>query len=98
LRSLATSRLAGSVNEARRSERRYAWAMAQFHVPDRLQPLVEQLRQLAPEERSLVVQAANEAEPESLPTVPWSEIEEAIGIVNIGGNAVEDCEAIYDDV
>ena len=72
--------------------------MAQSHVPDRLQPLVEQLRQLAPEERSLVVQAANEAEPEPLPTVPWSEIEEAIGIVNIGGNAVEDCEAICDDV
>ena len=72
--------------------------MAQSHVPDRLQPLVEQLRQLAPEERSLVVQAANEAEPKRLPTVPWSEVEKVIGIVNIGGNAVEDCEAIYDDV
>ena len=72
--------------------------MAQSRVPDRLQPLVEQLRQLAPEERSLVVQAANEAAAKRLPTVPWSEVERMIGVVNIGGNAIEDCEAIYDDV
>jgi hypothetical protein len=30
--------------------------------------------------------------------VPWSEVEKVIGIVNIGGDALEDCEAIYDDV
>ncbi len=72
--------------------------MAQSRVPDRLQPLVEQLRQLAPEDRSLVVQAASEAAAKRLPTVPWSEVEKMIGIVNVGGNAIEDCEAIYDDV
>jgi hypothetical protein len=72
--------------------------MAQPDVPDRLRPLVEQLQQLAPEDRSLVVRAANEAAPGRLPTVPWSEVEKVIGIVNIGGDALEDCEAIYDDV
>ena len=72
--------------------------MAQSRVPDRLQPLVEQLRQLAPEDRSLVVEAANEADRDALPTVPWSEIEAGFGVVNIGGDAVEDCEAIYDNV
>ena len=72
--------------------------MAQPDVPDRLWPLVEQLRRLAPEDRSLVLRAANEAAPKRLPTVPWSEVEKVIGSVNIGGNALEDCEAIYDDV
>jgi hypothetical protein len=72
--------------------------MVQSHVPGRLWPLVEQLRQLAPEDRSLVVRAANEAAPKRLPTVPWSEVERVIGSVHLGGNALEDCEAIYDDV
>jgi hypothetical protein len=63
-----------------------------------LQPLVDQLSQLAPEERSLVVKAANEVAPKPLPTVPWSEVRKIVGIVSIGGDAVEDCEAIYDDV
>ncbi|MBN1605429.1 MAG: hypothetical protein JW940_02290 [Polyangiaceae bacterium] len=72
--------------------------MGQSQVPDRLWPLVEQLRLLAPEDRSLVVRAANEATQGGLPTVPWSEVEKVIGSVHLGGNAVEDCEAIYDDV
>ena len=72
--------------------------MAQSQVPERLQHLVEQLSQLAPEERSLVVKAANEVVRKPLPTVPWSEVKRIVGIVSIGGNAVEDCEAIYDDV
>jgi hypothetical protein len=29
--------------------------------------------------------------------VPWSEVEKVIGSVHLGGSAVEDCEAIYDD-
>ena len=72
--------------------------MAQPNLPENLRPLVEQLSRLTPEERSLVVKAANESQRQQLPTVPWSEIEEGIGIVNLGGNAVEDCEALYDDV
>ncbi|MBN1609989.1 MAG: hypothetical protein JW940_25405 [Polyangiaceae bacterium] len=70
--------------------------MARSHVPERLQPLVDQLRQLPPQERSLVVRAANQQRP--LSGIPASEFQELIGIVNLGGNAVEDCEAIYDDV
>ncbi len=70
--------------------------MAQSRVPERLQPLVEQLRQLAPDERALVVRAANQSH--TLRGVPAAEFRKMIGIVNIGGNAVEDCEAIYDDV
>ena len=72
--------------------------MAQSNLPDNLRPLVEQLMQLTPEERSLVVQAANESQRKPLPTVPWSEVRRIAGIVSIGGSAVEDCEAIYDDV
>lgn len=72
--------------------------MAQSVLPERLRPLVDQLRRLAPADRLLVVRAANEAPLSRPPTVPWTEVDKVMGIVNIGGNAVEDCEAIYEDV
>jgi hypothetical protein len=98
LTCLADGAALSQVGRASGTERHYASPMAQSRVPDRLQPLVDELRQLAPEDRSLVLQATNEAAPKHPPTVPWSEVEKLIGIVNIGGNAVDDCEAIYDDV
>ena len=94
--SLAIPRTRRGASTGIRPWKRYDEGMAQSRVPARLQPLVEQLRLLAPPERSLVVRAANPFSP--LPGVPASELRELIGIVNIGGNVVEDCEAIYDDV
>jgi hypothetical protein len=71
--------------------------MAQSQVPERLLPLVEQLRQLTPEERGSVIRAANSSG-ENLPAIPWDVFRKAKGVVSLGGNAVEDCEALYDDV
>ena len=95
---LTAHRLARSVDEARRAKRRYASAMAQSPLPERLQPLVEQLRQLSPEERVSVIRAANDSLGEELPTIPWDVFRKAKGIVGLGGNAVDDCEALYDHV
>jgi hypothetical protein len=86
------------VNEAGRGERRYAWTMAQSDVPDRLRPLVEQLQQLSAEERLSVIRAANDSSAGELPTIPWDVFRQAKGIVGLGGNAVDDCEALYDRV
>ena len=44
------------------------------------------------------MKAATESQREHRPKVPWSEVRRFAGIVSIGGDAVEDCEAIYDDV
>ena len=86
------------VGRASGAERHYAHPMAQSRVPDRLQPLSSSSGSSRRRTARWSVQAVNEAAPRHLPTVPWSEVERMIGVVNIGGNAVEDCEAIYDDV
>ncbi len=65
-----------------------------MQVPEHLLPLVEKLRALSPAEFELVVQAA-EAQAK-LRTVSWESWQEAKGIVSLGGNAVEDCNALYD--
>ncbi|MBN1612082.1 MAG: hypothetical protein JW940_35955 [Polyangiaceae bacterium] len=59
--------------------------------------LVEQLVKLSAEERALVLRAANSREPSrKLPTLSWERLEEADGVVAFGGDAVEDCNALYD--
>ncbi len=66
-------------------------------VPEALKPLVEQLAKLNREERHLVVEAAERA----LPHRPFrglspEELQRLTGAVAIGGNALEDCDALYD--
>ena len=73
-------------------------------VPEQLQPLVKQLTALNEllaalneGDRQLVIQAANsQAEPRKRRTMSWKTIERATGIVSLGGNADDDCKALYD--
>ena len=68
-----------------------------MQVPEHLLPLVEQLRALSTADRDLVIQAAEAlAKCRELPTLPWEEFEKVKGIVSLGGDAVEDCKALYD--
>ncbi|MBK7580535.1 MAG: hypothetical protein IPI67_10055 [Myxococcales bacterium] len=64
-------------------------------VPEALKPLVEELANLQPGERDLVVRAAERAQRRYKP-VSWELLEAARGVVNLGGDAVEDCKALYD--
>jgi hypothetical protein len=36
------------------------------------------------------------AQPERAPTASWETIESLRGVVHLGGNALEDCERLYD--
>jgi len=73
-------------------------------VPEQLQPLVKQLAALNEQlaalnegDRQLVIQAANsQGEPRKRRTMSWETIERATGIVSLGGNADDDCKALYD--
>ena len=66
-------------------------------VPEHLLPLVEKLRALSLADLELVIQAAEAlAKQRDLPTMPWEEFEKSKGIVTLGGDAVEDCKALYD--
>jgi hypothetical protein len=66
-------------------------------VPEQLQPLVTQLAALNEGDRDLVIRAANsQAEPRKLRTMSWETLDRARGIVSLGGDAVEDCKALYD--
>jgi len=66
-------------------------------VPEQLQPLVEQLAKLSEGDRDLVIRAAKlRGLPSDLPTLPWEEFDKVKGIVSLGGNADEDCKALYD--
>ena len=68
-----------------------------MRVPEHLLPLVEKLRELSATDRDLVIQAAEAlAKQRELPTMPWEEFGKAKGIVSLGGDAVEDCKALYD--
>jgi hypothetical protein len=75
--------------------------MAQPHTPElpqELGELVEQLKKLDPEQRNLVIDAAQKAanDAKRWPTMPWDLFEKSHGIVSLGGDAVADCEALYD--
>jgi len=66
-------------------------------VPEQLQPLVKQLADLTRDDFDLVVHAARaELRPRELRTISWESLQKAKGIVNLGGNADEDCKALYD--
>lgn len=68
-----------------------------MQVPEHLLPLVQELRALSPADRDLVIQAAEAlAKQHDLPTMPWEEFEKSKGVVSLGGDAVEDCKALYD--
>jgi hypothetical protein len=63
-------------------------------VPERLRPLVKQLAALDSHDRDLVIAAARAA---VLRPVAWEHLWDARGIVHLGGDAVADCAALYDD-
>ena len=66
-------------------------------VPEPLQPLVKQLAELNEGDRDLVIRAANsQARPRKHRTMSWETIERATDLVSLGGNADEDCKALYD--
>ncbi len=66
-------------------------------VPEPLQPLVKQLAELNDGDRDLVIRAANsQARPRKHRTMSWETIERATDLVLLGGNADEDCKALYD--
>ena len=74
-------------------------AMALQNVPHELRDLVKQLAALRSEQRQLVVRAAEQTDPAArprYPAMPWELIEKSIGVVSLGGDAVADCEALYD--
>jgi hypothetical protein len=64
-----------------------------MQVPEHLLPLVQQLLALSEADRRRVI-AAVELERE-LPTLPWDEFNKVKGIASLGGDAVEDCRAVY---
>jgi len=67
-------------------------------VPEQLQPLVRQLSELNEGDRDLVIRAAKlQRLPNDLPALSWESYDEAKGIVAFGGNADEDCKALYDE-
>ncbi len=69
-----------------------------------LKPLVDQLARLTDEERQEVVAAAEHAartqrneDADAARQRRWDWLWGSIGIVSLGGNAIEDCERLYDD-
>ena len=59
--------------------------------------LIEALQQLSPERRrQLLKQIEGERELEPVP-LPADALKEITGIINIGGDALEDSERIYDE-
>jgi hypothetical protein len=60
--------------------------------------LVRALAALPEPERSEVYAAVNDETRRSRgPTLSWDDWEAARGVVSLGGNAVEDSDALYDD-
>jgi hypothetical protein len=64
-----------------------------------LESLVRALAALPEPDRSTVFAAANEQAQLARkgPTLSWDDWESARGVVKLGGNAVEDCDGLYDD-
>jgi hypothetical protein len=68
-----------------------------MQVPEHLLPLVEKLRELSNADLELVIRAAKaRAKERELRTISWESLQEAKGIVSLGGNADDDCKALYD--
>ena len=60
-----------------------------------LEPLVRQLAELPEDERCEVVAAAQESAARR-PVLSWDAWESARGLVSLGGDAVADCDRLYD--
>ena len=75
-----------------------AMAQPKLSLPDALKPLVDGLAALPPEDRERVIVAARDAAGRKarVRRVPWEHLRRARGIVRLGGDAVEDCNALYD--
>jgi hypothetical protein len=66
-------------------------------LPERLAPLARQLADLDPNDRDLLIRAVQTQSPRrKLRGVSWEQLEKLKGVVSLGGNAVEDCKALYD--
>ena len=69
-------------------------------MPETLKPLVDRLAALPQDERELVIaiarRAANDASA-TLKTISWQHLRDAVGSVHLGGDALRDSEALYDD-
>jgi hypothetical protein len=61
-----------------------------------LESLVSQLANLPADERREVVIAAEETAAVRKPILPWESWEAARAVVSFGGDAVEDCDRLYD--
>ncbi|HEY5961743.1 MAG TPA: hypothetical protein VIV60_34530 [Polyangiaceae bacterium] len=71
-----------------------------LQLPAHLLALARQLLELSPEDRDLVIRFVRANAPptrQKFRGVPWEHLEKLNGVVAIGGNAVEDCRALYDD-
>ena len=71
---------------------------APVQVPEQLEPLVEKLADLTQQDRELVIRAARRRRRSKveLKPVPWEVVWRSSGTVSLGGDAVEDTNAIYD--
>jgi hypothetical protein len=70
---------------------------AEVEVPEALQPLVKQLCELSQEDFVLVIRAAKAQRPSRKHrAMSWETMERLKGIVSLGGNADDDCKALYD--
>jgi hypothetical protein len=77
---------------------------AEFELPSGLMPLVRQLAALPIDERREVVAAAEREaaktttgeSTDSRRRARWQRLRALAGVVDLGGNALEDCERLYD--
>jgi len=66
--------------------------------PEELKRLAEELATLTPQERArvLTLVAGRTSTPGVPVAVPWEKLHAIKGFVSLGGNAVKDCERLYD--
>jgi hypothetical protein len=71
---------------------------ALVQIPKQLEMLVEKLADLSQQDRELVIRAARRRRRSKieLKPVPWEAVWRSSGVVSLGGDAVEDTNAIYD--
>ncbi|HEX4336196.1 MAG TPA: hypothetical protein VH062_09800 [Polyangiaceae bacterium] len=67
-------------------------------LPEALRPLVAELAKLPLEDRERVISAARSANMtgQAYPTMSWRSLMSGRGVVSLGGNAVDDTDALYD--
>ena len=66
------------------------------HLRSELVALVRALARLPEEDRVRVYAAVNDERGSKRATLDWDEWERARGTVSLGGNAVDDCDELYD--